>query len=112
MGEHFICLPLNNLDKPFRQVQLGGITCDSDDVYPPKKSSARLFLPADAEDLTIGFFGIGAYQGMLGGVRGSKHCVLPEANELLVDRDIDGNLTFEVIRGQMPSDVLQNLGYR
>ncbi len=112
LGEHFICLPLNNLNKPFQQVQLGGITCDSDDVYPPKKSSARLFLPIEADDLTIGFFGIGAYQEMLGGVRGSKHCVLPEANELLVDGDEDGNLQFEVIRGQTPIDVLNNLGYK
>ena len=111
LGEHFICLPLNNLDKPFQQVQLGGITCDSDDVYPPKKSSAAFFCPSTAKTLTIGFFGIGAYQEMLGGVRGSKHCVLPEANELLVDRDKDGNLQFELIRGQTAVDVLNNLGY-
>ncbi len=112
LGEHFICLPLNHLDKPFQQVQLGGITCDSDDVYPPKKSSARLFLPVDCDDLAIGFFGIGAYQEMLGGVRGSKHCVLPEANELLVDRDEEGTLQFEVILGQTPANVLENLGYQ
>jgi arginine decarboxylase len=111
LSEHFICLPLNNLDKPFQQVQLGGITCDSDDVYPPKKSKSALFLPVDTERLTLGFFGIGAYQEMLGGVRGSKHCVLPEANELLVDRDADGNLQFNVIRGQTNIDVLNNLGY-
>ena len=112
LGEHFICLPLNHLDQPFQQVQLGGITCDSDDVYPPKKSAARLFLPVNTDDLYIGFFGIGAYQEMLGGVRGSKHCVLPEANELLVDRDEDGRLLFEVIRGQTTQDVLRNLGYQ
>jgi arginine decarboxylase len=112
LGEHFICLPLNNLDKPFQQVQLGGITCDSDDVYPPKKSGSPLYLPLDTKDLTIGFFGIGAYQEMLGGVRGSKHCVLPEANELLVDRDAEGELRFEIIRGQTPDDVLNNLGYK
>ncbi len=111
LSEHFICLPLNHLDKPFQQVQLGGITCDSDDVYPPKKSLARLYLPLETDDLYLGFFGIGAYQEMLGGVRGSKHCVLPEANELLVDRDQDGQLQFEVIRGQTAVDVLRNLGY-
>ena len=111
LSEHFICLALNNLDKHFQQVQLGGITCDSDDVYPPKKSASPLFLPVDTEGLTIGFFGIGAYQEMLGGVRGSKHCVLPEANELLVDRDNEGNLQFSIIRGQTNIDVLNNLGY-
>ena len=111
LSEHFICLPLTHLDKPFQQVQLGGITCDSDDVYPPKPSHSPLYLPRDTEDLYVGFFGIGAYQEMLGGVRGSKHCVLPEANELVIDRDEQGAYQFEVIRGQTASDVLQNLGY-
>jgi arginine decarboxylase len=111
LSEHFICLPLTNLDQPFQQVQLGGITCDSDDVYPPKPSRSPLYLPRDTEELYVGFFGIGAYQEMLGGVRGSKHCVLPEANELVIDRGADGTYQFEVMRGQTASDVLQNLGY-
>jgi arginine decarboxylase len=111
LGEHFICLPLNHLDGPFQQVQLGGITCDSDDVYPPKKSASPLFMPVEADDLYLGFFSIGAYQEMLGGVKGSKHCVLPEAYELLIDREADGPYHFQIIRGQSPQDVLQNLGY-
>ncbi len=111
LGEHFILLPLTHLDRPFQQVQLGGITCDSDDVYPPKASRSPLFLPVETEDLYIGFFGIGAYQEMLGGVRGSKHCVLPEASELIVDQDEDGHYTFELIAGQEYADVLANLGY-
>jgi arginine decarboxylase len=70
-----------------------------------------LYLPAETDDLYIGFFSIGAYQEMLGGVRGSKHCVLPEANELIVDRDGAGRYTFQVISGQSSDDVLRNLGY-
>lgn len=112
LGEHFIVLPLNHLDKPFQQVQLGGITCDSDDVYPPKKSDSPLYLPVETEELFVGFFSIGAYQEMLGGVRGSKHCVLPEAYELIVDRDQDGQFQFDVITGQTAGDVLRNLGYK
>ncbi|MGB3712915.1 MAG: hypothetical protein WA996_00640 [Candidatus Promineifilaceae bacterium] len=111
LGEHFIVLPLNHLDKPFRQVQLGGMTCDSDDVYPPKPSKSPLYLPVESDDLYVGFFSIGAYQEMLGGVRGSKHCVLPEAYELIVDRQEDGAYIFELIKGQTPADVLRNLGY-
>jgi arginine decarboxylase len=111
LGEHFIVLPLNNLDGPFQQVQLGGITCDSDDIYPPKGSLSPLFLPVNSDDLYIGFFSIGAYQEMLGGVRGSKHCVLPEANELIIDLDESGSYTFDVLSGQSASDVLRNLGY-
>ena len=112
LGEHFIALPLNYLDKPFRQVQLGGITCDSDDVYPPKKSEAPLYLPVDAEGLYVGFFGIGAYQEMLGGVGGSKHCVIPEADELIIDRGLDGKYLFQIVPGQSSGEVIENLGYK
>jgi arginine decarboxylase len=111
LGEHFIVLPLNHLDKPFQRVQLGGITCDSDDVYPPKPSQSPLYLPVETEDLYLGFFSVGAYQEMLGGVRGSKHCVLPESKELIVDRDDDGRYQFEVIAAQTEQEVLMNLGY-
>lgn len=110
LSEHFIVLPLTHLDKPFRQVQLGGITCDSDDVYPPKPSTSPLLLPVETEELYVGFFSVGAYQEMLGGVRGSKHCVLPEAVELIVDRQ-NGNYTFTTLPGQRATDVLLNLGY-
>ncbi len=111
LSEHFIVLPLNHLDKPFQQVQLGGITCDSDDVYPPKPSHSPLYLPVEADDLYIGFFSIGAYQEMLGGVKGSKHCVLPEAYELIVDKSENGRFQFQIMRGQTANDVLRNLGY-
>ncbi len=111
LTEHFTVLPLNNLDGPFRKVKLGGLTCDSDDIYPPKKSQAELWLPANAEGLIICFFNIGAYQEMLGGVGGSKHCVIPEANELIVDQTPEGDLTFELISGQSAEAVLENLGY-
>ncbi len=111
LSEHFIVLPLNHLDKPFQQVQLGGITCDSDDVYPPKPSHSPLYLPIETDDLYIGFFSVGAYQEMLGGVKGSKHCVLPEAYELIVDRAENGRFQFQILHGQHPDDVLRNLGY-
>ncbi len=110
LSEHFICLPLTNLDGPFQQVQLGGITCDSDDVYPPKPSHSPLYLPVETDGLYIGFFSIGAYQEMLGGVRGSKHCVLPEAAEIIIDKT-GGELNIEIVAGQTPADVLRNLGY-
>lgn len=117
LGEHFISLPLNHLDRPFRRVRLGGITCDRDDVYPPRGSAAPLFLPEipaaelDETPLYVGFFSVGAYQEMLGGVRGSKHCVLPEATELLIDRGQDGGFLCDIVPGHSTEDVLNNLGY-
>ena len=117
LGEHFICLPLNHLDRPFHRVRLGGITCDRDDVYPPRGSTVPLFLPdldpADLHEtpLHVGFFSVGAYQEMLGGVRGSKHCVLPEATELLIDDDDNGGFLCDIVPGHTTEDVLHNLGY-
>ncbi|MCY3965186.1 MAG: arginine decarboxylase [Acidobacteria bacterium] len=117
LGEHFICLPLNHLDRPFRRVRLGGVTCDRDDVYPPRGSAVPLFLPdlttaeLREDPLHVGFFAVGAYQEMLGGVRGSKHCVLPEATEILIDRNGDGDLVCDVLPGHTTEDVLHNLGY-
>lgn len=117
LGEHFICLPLNHLDRPFRRVRLGGITCDRDDVYPPRGSGVPLFLPEitaaelDQTPLYVGFFAVGAYQEMLGGVRGSKHCVLPEATELLIDDDGNGGFRCDIVPGHTTEDVLHNLGY-
>ncbi len=112
IGEHFICLPLNHLDKPFQQVKLGGITCDSDDIYPQASSTAQLFLPVETDELYVGFFSVGAYQEMLGGVRGSKHCVLPEAQEIIIDKDANGYHTYEHVPGQSAAEVLNNLGYK
>jgi arginine decarboxylase len=111
LGEHFILLPLNHLDKPFQQVKIGGITCDSDDFYPPRASASPLYLPVETDDLYIGFFSIGAYQEMLGGVRGAKHCVLPEAKELIVDRQANGRFRYEIVSAQTEEDTLINLGY-
>lgn len=110
LDEHFIVLPLNHHDKPFQEVQLGGITCDSDDIYPPATSKSPLYLPVETDNLYVGFFAVGAYQEMLGGVKGSKHCVLPEGCELIVDRKEDHYL-FDLLYGQTSSEVLRNLGY-
>jgi hypothetical protein len=48
---------------------------------------------------------------MLGGVKGSKHCVLPEAYELIVDLDNENQLEFQLLKVQTSSEVLSNLGY-
>ncbi len=111
IGEHFIVLPLNHLDRPFQRVQLGGITCDSDDVYPPPAGRSPLYLPVATDPLYIGFFSIGAYQEMLGGAGGTKHCVIPEADELIVDRDASGKYLLRHLAGQSAARVLFNLGY-
>ena len=44
-------------------------------------------------------------------MRGSKHCVLPEATEVLIDDDGDGGFRCDIVPGHTTEDVLDNLGY-
>ncbi len=114
IGQKFIVLPLNGYDRPTRQVWLGGLTCDSDDVYREAGTPGYLTLPetVPGDDLYLGFFGTGAYQEMLSGVRGVHHCLLPEAKELIIERDPQsGQLARRVVRGQSSAAILAALGY-
>lgn len=112
LGLEFLVLPLTNLDSPFQQVKLGGLTCDTDDVYPTRPEHRPLYLPVNTDELYIGFFGIGSYQEQLGGVRGVKHCLLPEANEVLIDQDADGSCQYRVLPRQSYGEILHLLGYQ
>ena len=114
LGQKFIVLPLNGYDRSPCQVWLGGLTCDSDDVYREAGTPGYLILPElrPDEPLYLGFFGTGAYQEMLSGVRGVHHCLLPEAKELIIERDPrDGRETRRVVHSQSSAAVLATLGY-
>lgn len=111
LGLEFLVLPLNNLDSPFQEVRLGGLTCDTDDIYPTRPHHQKLLMPVNTENLHIGFFGVGCYQEILGGIGGAKHCLLPEANELVISSDASGNLSYVVLPGQSYTDILNLLGY-
>ncbi|MEZ4732223.1 MAG: hypothetical protein R3E79_34330 [Caldilineaceae bacterium] len=120
LNEHFVVLPLNHLDRPFQRVQLGGMTCDSHDVYPPLLSQSPLYLPIiqsnlhgsnqHDDELYIGFFNVGAYQEMLRGVPGSRFCGLPDAGKLIIDCDKQSH-SFRLIPGQTTDEILHNLRY-
>ncbi len=112
LGLEFKILPLNHLNEPFQQVRLGGLTCDTDDIYPTRPAHAPLYLPVKTDDLYIGVFGIGAYQEILGGIRGAKHCLLPEANELIIEGiGADGVLDYSIMGEQTYDEILNLLGY-
>ena len=114
IGQKFIVLPLNGFDRPPQRVWLGGLTCDSDDVYREANEPGYLTLPATRldEPLYLGFFGTGAYQEMLSGVRGVHHCLLPEAKELIIEHDPHTGAEQRRIVAAQPSDVvLSTLGY-
>jgi arginine decarboxylase-like protein len=68
-------------------------------------------LPEEADGLIVAFFDCGAYQETLGGRNGTKHCLLPEGSELILDEDIDGEMYYTYEAGQTVVEVLGNLGY-
>ncbi|MFN8511745.1 MAG: arginine decarboxylase [Chloroflexia bacterium] len=114
IGQKFIVLPLNGFSRPPQRAWLGGLTCDSDDVYRESGDPGYLTLPATdpADPLYLGFFCTGAYQEMLSGVRGVHHCLLPEAKELIIERDPATGTEHRRIMSAQPSDVvLAALGY-
>jgi arginine decarboxylase len=113
LGDQFTVLPLNHWDAPFAETRLAGLTCDRDDIYPTHAMhNVSLQLPTDSDGLIVGFFECGAYQETLGGRNGTKHCLLPEGSELILDEDADGELMITHVAGQTVTDVLANLGYQ
>jgi len=112
LGDQFTVLPLNHWNTPFTDARLAGLTCDRDDIYPTHKMpDVPLSLPTDTDGLIVGFFECGAYQETLGGRNGSKHCLLPEGSELILDEDENGDVYYTYTGGQCVNDVLGNLGY-
>ncbi len=94
IGQKFIMLPLNLWNKPYGNVNLGWITCDSDDYYDKDNKWNQIILPeyGKEEDLYIGFFHTGAYQESIGGYGGIQHCLIPAPKHVIID-EIGGKQT-------------------
>jgi arginine decarboxylase len=118
LGSRFVMLPVNNWDHESQQVNLGGITCDSDDYYNTEAYTINIYLPQIRDDQPdnkqyIGFFHTGAYQDTIGGVGGIQHCLIPGMRQILVDRDEAGNITTRLFSEEQTSDaMLKILGYQ
>ncbi|PWJ44159.1 type III PLP-dependent enzyme domain-containing protein [Sediminitomix flava] len=111
----FIMLAINNWNNRFKQVHLGGITCDSDDFYNSEAHSANIYLPAfDKKDEKqyIGMFHTGAYQEAIAGYGGISHCLIPDPKMIIIDKDENGNHKYEIFKEQTSSEkMLDILGY-
>ena len=116
MNQKYIMLPINNWDSPYQKVNLGGLTCDSQDFYNSEMHSADLYMPIfeeDSEKQYIGFFHTGAYQESLGGYGGIQHCLIPAPKHVLVDRDEEGKIVTKVFAVEQNSDsMLRILGFK
>jgi arginine decarboxylase len=114
LKQKFILLAINNWEHDFQRVNLGGITCDSDDYYIMESIRNRVFLPKSTEGETqyLGFFHTGAYQESLGGYGGIQHCLIPAPKHVLIDRDEDGEYTTRLFaKEQSAKNMMKILGY-
>ncbi len=89
INQRYIMLPINNWEREYQRVFLGGLTCDSEDYYNSEEHQNAVFLPKleSGEPQYIGFFHTGAYQESLGGYGGIQHCMIPAPKHIIIDRD-------------------------
>jgi arginine decarboxylase len=114
IGQKFILLAINQLDKEFQRINLGGLTCDSQDFYNSDTHTNQVFLPKlqDGEPLYMGFFHTGAYQESLGGYGGIQHCLVPAPKHIIIDKKSDGTLDYKVFaQEQDAASMMKILGY-
>ncbi len=113
-NEKFIMMPINQWDKPYHKVNIGGLTCDSMDYYDSEAHIGEVFLPTieNDEKLYFGFFHTGAYQESLGGYGGIQHCLIPAPKHVVLRRDQDGKLSHELFAEEQDhAHMLRILGY-
>lgn len=114
IGQKFILLAINQWDEEFKRINLGGLTCDSQDFYNSDTHTNQVFMPKLKEDesLYMGFFHTGAYQESLGGYGGIQHCLIPAPKHLVIDIADDGTMKVEVFAPEQNVTQMMNvLGY-
>ncbi len=117
LNQRYILMAINQWDKPYQRLNIGGLTCDSQDYYNSETHSFQVFLPKvekqQEEPQYIGFFHTGAYQESLSGYGGIKHCLIPSPKHVIIDREEDGTLkTWLFAEEQSQESMLKILGYK
>ncbi len=114
IGQKFILLAINQWDKEFQRINLGGLTCDSQDFYNSDTHTNQVFMPklTENEPLYMGFFHTGAYQESLGGYGGIQHCLVPAPKHLIIDKKEDGSLDYKLFANEQDAaSMMKILGY-
>ncbi|MFT6210546.1 MAG: arginine decarboxylase [Bacteroidia bacterium] len=114
INKRFIMLAINNWNEPYERVNLGGLTCDSQDYYNVEAHVNNIYLPRYDQNkpLYIGFFNTGAYQNALGGYGGTQHCLIPSPKQVLIKKDENGELKSELFAEEQSHEgMLKTLGY-
>lgn len=134
INQQFIILAVNNWDREYERVFIGGVTCDSHDYYNSEAHLNAVFLPkiyksenekdtANAEYSVnandeagepqyIGLFHTGAYQEAIGGYGGIQHCLTPAPKHIIITRDEEGEVVTKLFaKEQSYKSMLKILGY-
>jgi len=89
----------NNANQPPIDVRIGDLTCDSNNVYPPKDQPGKfIHMPNKLDDLAIVAINTGAYQDVISGIGGSKeakmvlHCGNAEPVQVYIGEDEEGKI--------------------
>jgi arginine decarboxylase len=127
-NQQFIILAINNWEREYERVFLGGLTCDSQDYYNSEANLNAVFLPKifensaaiesstaerDESDIQyIGLFNTGAYQESIGGYGGIQHCLTPAPKHIIITLDEDGEIVTKLFaKEQSYKSMLKILGY-
>jgi arginine decarboxylase len=114
INQRYILMAINNWDKEYQRVFLGGLTCDSEDYYSGESHQNAIFLPKlNGEPQYIGFFHTGAYQESLGGFGGIQHCLTPAPKHIIIDRERGDNEYYTRLfaKEQSYRSMMRILGY-
>jgi arginine decarboxylase len=114
--DDWIIIAANNANEPVRLVRLGGLTCDSDDEWPPKYNGDKSLLAPDnsnkSEELQVfAALNTGSYQKQLAGMGGAGHCGLKEAGVVVVYTDKNGRKRFLPIDSNNREKASEIMGY-
>ena len=128
INQQFIILAINNWDREYERVFLGGLTCDSHDYYNSEAHLNAVFLPKifensaaiesstaarDESDIQyIGLFNTGAYQESVGGYGGIQHCLTPAPKHIIITLDEENEIVTKLFaKEQSYKSMLKILGY-
>ncbi len=124
INQQFIILAVNNWDKEYERIFLGGVTCDSHDYYNSEAYLNAVFLPkitnptiedvenGNADVQYVGMFHTGAYQESVGGYGGIQHCLTPAPKHIIISRDENGEFVTKLFaKEQSYKSMLKILGY-
>jgi arginine decarboxylase len=111
LNQKFLMLAVNQWNNRFQKVNLGGLTCDSQDFYNSEAHTSEVYLPKieDGQTLYMGMFHTGAYQETLGGFGGLQHCLIPAPQHIIINRDESGRISHEVCSTEQDSESMMQV---